>query len=43
MSNTLEEWLDQWEAAVEAGQSRISREEAIRRWEKEKRENEEDE
>ena len=32
---TLENWLEGWEAAVEAGQSSISREEAIRRWEKE--------
>lgn len=32
---TLEEWLDQWEAAVLDGQSSISREEAIRRYEKE--------
>lgn len=31
---TLEEWLEGWEAAVLSGQSRISREEAIRRWEK---------
>ena len=32
---TLEDWLEGWEAAVEAGQSSISRGEAIRRWEKE--------
>ena len=29
---SLEEWLDQWEAAVEDGQSSISREEAIKRY-----------
>jgi hypothetical protein len=29
---TLEDWLEGWEAAVEAGQSRISKEEAIRRY-----------
>ena len=29
---TLEEWLEGWEAAVESGQSRISKEEAIRRY-----------
>ena len=29
---TLEEWLEGWEAEVEAGQSHISRDEAIRRW-----------
>lgn len=32
---TLEEWLDGWEAAVESGQSRISREEAERRYHEE--------
>ena len=29
---TLEDWLYGWEAAVESGQSRISKEEAIRRY-----------
>jgi len=29
---TLEEWLDGWEAAVESGQSHISRDEAERRY-----------
>jgi hypothetical protein len=29
---TLEDWLEGWEAAVESGQSRISKEEAIRRY-----------
>jgi len=29
---TLEEWLDEWQAAVEAGQSAISRAEAINRY-----------
>lgn len=32
---SLEEWMEQWEAAVEKGQSRISREEAERRYHKE--------
>ena len=34
-SPTLSEWLGGWEAAVESGQSHISRQEAIRRWERE--------
>ncbi len=29
---TLEQWLEAWEASVEAGQSNISRDEAVRRW-----------
>lgn len=29
---TLEQWLERWEDAVESGQSRISREEAERRY-----------
>lgn len=29
---TLDDWLYQWEAAVEAGQSMITRDEAIRRY-----------
>ena len=29
---TLEDWLYSWEAAVESGQSKISREEAIKRY-----------
>jgi hypothetical protein len=29
---TLQHWLEGWEAAVEAGQSRITREEAIKRY-----------
>lgn len=31
---TLEHWLEQWEAAIEAGQSSISREEAEKRYRK---------
>ena len=31
---TLERWLEEWEEAVESGQSSISREEAVKRWEK---------
>ena len=33
-SPTLEHWLEQWEAAIEAGQSSISREEAEKRYRK---------
>jgi len=29
---TLEQWLDEWEAAVEADQSSISRQEAVKRY-----------
>jgi hypothetical protein len=29
---TLEDWLYAWEAAVESGQSRIAKEEAIKRY-----------
>ena len=29
---TLEDWLEQWEAAVAEGQSSISREEAVKRY-----------
>jgi hypothetical protein len=32
---TLTEWIEEWEAAVEAGQSCISREEAKKRYHKE--------
>ena len=32
---SLETWLDQWESAVLDGQSSISRDEAVNRWEKE--------
>jgi hypothetical protein len=32
---SLREWLEDWEQAVADGQSRISRAEAIRRWESE--------
>ena len=31
---TLSEWLEGWEAEVEAGQSHISRAEAVKRWRK---------
>lgn len=31
-ATTLEHWLEQWEAAIEAGQSSISREEAEKRY-----------
>ena len=32
---TLDDWLEGWERAVRDGHSRISRAEAIRRWEQE--------
>ena len=35
---TLEEWLEEWSALVEAGQSTITRDEAIRRYHKMRRE-----
>ena len=31
-NETLQQWLEGWEAAYEAGQTRISREEAIERF-----------
>ena len=39
---TLEQWLEAWEAAVEAGQSNISRDEAVRRWKAQEDETEPD-
>ena len=38
---TLEEWLDEWEAQAEAGQTRLSRQEAIELWEKRQKDLEE--
>lgn len=35
MNETLEEWLEAWEREYLDGQTRISREEAIKRWEAE--------
>jgi hypothetical protein len=32
MEITLDEWLEQWEAAVESGQSHISKDEAVKRY-----------